>query len=92
MLRVGFSSTTTDKKSVSKGRKSDKVEELTWSGLFNGRTSVGPLTLLRGQLAFEQGASLVIVGALEAPRFAFANNAWVIFAACDAARTRIINL
>ena len=57
-------------------------------------TGVGPLVLLGGRLTltFEQGTSLVVVGALEVPRFAFANEARVIFAACDAARTRIFNL
>jgi hypothetical protein len=62
--------------------------------LFDGRIGVGPLTLLGGRLtlSFEQGTSLVVVGALEAPRFAVANEARVIVAASNAAQTRIIDL
>ena len=60
--------------------------------MFAGRTGVGPLVFLCGRLALEQGASLVIVGALEAPRFAFANEARMVVATRDATRTRIIDL
>ena len=38
------------------------------------------MALLHGRLAFEQGTSLVVVGALEAPRFAVANEAWMVVA------------
>ena len=74
--------------------KNDKIGTPTRSGLFDGRTGVGPLTLLGGRLtlSFEQGTSLVVVGALEAPRFAFANEAWMVVATRDATRTRIIDL
>ena len=67
-------------------RSNDKVGALTWSGRFDGRTGVGPLTLLGGRLTlfFEQGTSLVVVGALEAPRFAFTNEAQMVVATRDA--------
>lgn len=61
-------------------------------GPFDGRTSVSPLMLLCRQLAFEQGAFLMVVGTLEALRFTVVNKAWVVVVACGAMQTRISDL